>query len=93
MKDVKWLFTDNKFHHILAGAVLSQVLVLILSLFTSSICLPIFMSLLISSMAAYGNELLIDGVLGLGKYSLKDFIASEIGVIYGVIVSLLFLLL
>lgn len=93
---MKWLFTEkDKLQHLLCGIVISQVLVLILSLCTcmTSIFCPLILSLLISSAVAYGKEILYDKVLGLGVYNIKDFIASEIGVGFGIVVSLLFLLL
>ncbi len=88
-----WFNEKDKLQHLLCGVVISQVIVLILSLFTSHIVLPFVVSLVISSALAYGKELLYDKVLGLGTYNIKDFIASEIGVGYGIIVSLIFLLL
>lgn len=92
---MKWLFTEkDKLQHLICGVVLSQVIVLILSLFSkcSAFC-PVILSLLISSVVAYGKELLYDKILGHGVYNIKDFIASEIGIGYGIIISLLFLIL
>lgn len=89
-----WWFLNekDKLQHVLAGVVLSQILVLIISFFTKSIYLPIILSLVVSTSVAYGKELLYDKVLGHGVYSMKDFIASEIGVLYGLLTSLIFLL-
>ena len=80
--------------HLFCGIVMSQVLVLILSLFcTTSIICPLILSTIISSAVAYGKEILYDKVLGHGVYDIKDFIATEVGIGYGIITSLLFLLL
>ena len=89
-----WLINEkDKLKHILAGIIISQILVIIISLFTTSIIFPIILSTLISSIVAYGKELLFDKALGLGVYNIKDFIASEVGVCYGILISILFLLL
>ena len=91
---MRWLFDDKeKIQHLLVGIVFSQILVLILSLCAKSIFCAAILSLIISSVVAYGKELLYDKALGLGAYRIRDFIASEIGVLYGIVISLLFLLL
>lgn len=91
---MKWLFDDKeKLQHLLVGIVFSQILVLILSFCAKSIFCAAILSLIISSVVAYGKELLYDEVLGLGVYRIRDFVASEIGVLYGIIISLIFLLL
>jgi hypothetical protein len=91
---MKWLFTEkDKLLNLLGGIILSQLIVFILALFTTSIILPVIISLLVSSSVVYGRELLFDNKLGIKVYKSKSFIASEIGVIYGIIISLLILLL
>ena len=92
---MKWLFTEkDKLLNLLGGIILSQLIVFILALFTTSIILPVIISLLVSSSVVYGRELLFDNnKLGIKVYKSKGFIASEIGVIYGIIISLLILLL
>lgn len=91
---MKWLFDDKeKLQHLLIGIVFSQILVLILSLCAKSIFCAAILSLIIASVVAYGKELLYDEALGLGVYRIRDFVASEIGVLYGIIISLIFLLL
>jgi hypothetical protein len=90
-----WWFLNekDKLQHVLAGIVLSQVLVLILSFCTISIYYPLILSFIISTGVSYGKELLYDRVLGRGVYNMKDFIASEIGVLYGLLTSLILLLI
>lgn len=89
-----WLFKQkDKLIHFIAGIMMSQVLVIFLSLFTNSIILPILVSIFVSSATAYGKEVLYDKALGLGSYEIKDFLATEIGIGYGAIISLLFLIL
>ena len=92
---MKWLFTEkDKLMNLLGGVVLSQLIVFILALFTTSIILPVIISFLVSSSVVYGKELLFDNnKLGLKVYKSRGFIASEIGVSYGIIISLLILLL
>lgn len=89
-----WWFINekDKLQHVLAGIVLSQVLVLILSFCTISIYCPLVLSFIISTGVSYGKELLYDRVLGRGVYNMKDFIASEIGVLYGLLTSLILLI-
>ena len=91
---MKWLLDEkDKLQHLIGGIILSQIIVLCLSIFTTSIWLPIIISTIISTVVAYGKELLYDKILRHGVYNTKDFIASEIGVGYGIITSLLYLLL
>ena len=91
---IMWWFTEkDKLQHLVCGIVLSQILVLIVSLFTCCIAMPLIVSAILSTVVAYGKELLYDKVLGHGVYSLRDFFATEIGIGYGIITSLLFLLL
>ncbi len=89
-----WWFINekDKLQHVLAGIVLSQVLVLILSFCTISIYCPLVLSFIISTGVSYGKELLYDKILGHGVYNMRDFIASEIGVLYGLLTSLILLL-
>ena len=94
MFDKWWIFKEHdKLLHLFCGIVMSQVLVLVLSICATSIVCPLILSTIISSAVAYGKELLYDKALGHGVYDIKDFIATEIGIGYGIITSLLFLLL
>ena len=88
-----WWFLNEKekLQCVLVGIVLSQVLVLILSFCTISIYCPIVLSFIISTGVCCGKELLYDKVLGRGEHSKKDFIAAEIGVIYGLLTYLILL--
>ena len=89
-----WFLTEkDKLQHVLAGIILSQILVLILSFCTISVYCPIILSFIISTGVSYGKELLYDKVLGHGVYNMRDFIASEIGVVYGLLISLILLLI
>lgn len=90
---MRWIFKEDKLLHVLAGIVLSQILVVILSFCTVSIYCPIVLSLVISSAVAYGKELLYDKALGRGVYEIRDFIASEIGIGFGLLISLILLLI
>lgn len=89
-----WRFFNekDKLQHILVGIILSQILVLILSFCTISIYCPIVLSFIISSGVSFGKELLYDKILEHDVYNMKDFIASEIGVVYGLLTSLILLL-
>lgn len=90
-----WWFLNekDKLQHVLAGIVGSQVLVILIQLFCNiSIYCPIILSLIISSAVAYGKELLYDKILNKG-YSIKNFIASEIGIVYGLLTSLIIFLI
>ncbi len=91
---MKWIFNDhNKLLQFFGGVIMSQVLVLAISICATSIICPLVLSTIISSAVAYGKELLYDKALGHGIYDIKDFLATEVGIGYGIITSLLFLLL
>lgn len=91
---MKWLLTEkDKLQHLLAGLVFSQLLTLILSLCAKSVFCAAILSLIVSTVVAYGKELLYDRALGLGVYKSRDFMSSEVGVLYGILISLILLLI
>lgn len=90
---MKWLIELDKLLHLVCGIIMSQCLVLALSPIMTNTFLPVLLSFIISSLVAYGKELVYDKALGHGTYEIKDFFATEIGIGYGTITSIIFLLL
>lgn len=91
---MKWLLDEkDKLQHLLASIVFSQILTLALSFCAKTVFCAAILSLLISSVVAYGKELLYDKALGTEIYKSRGFMASEVGVIYGIVISLILLLL